>query len=88
MHLSPQIKSKKQQTFVIKLENFWKRYYVFILFPLQFVAKPCSSSSWDETTPIKFKMASVVKTNTTFGTMCLKSTLNYSAKDVRLVFKI
>ena len=30
---------------------------------------PCSSSSWDITVPIEFKIARVVKINTTFGTI-------------------
>ena len=51
----------------VNLENFWKNDYIFIPFSTQSVAKPCSSSSWDETIPREFKMARVVKTNFTFG---------------------
>ena len=68
-HLSPQMDPKKQQTLSTNLENFWNSDYAFILLKPQSVAKPCSSSAWDETIPIEFKMAKVVKTNTTFGTI-------------------
>ena len=68
-HLSPQMDPKKQQTLSTNLENFWNSDYAFIPFVSHSVAKPCSSSSWDEPIPIKFKIARVVKTNFRHGTI-------------------
>ena len=49
--------------------NLLTEWFVFIPLYKQSVAKPCSSSSWGETMLIEFKMARVVKTNLTYGTI-------------------
>ena len=71
IHLSPQIESEKHLNslnYASNLKNFRNSEYVLIHLFSQSVAKPCSSSSCDETIVTKFKIKRLVKTNFTQGT--------------------